>query len=70
MNYSTYQDAMQTVQRLQETTKQKFGDYGFSCGYLGSLLSSVLSELPEEKREQYLRQMESTIDQYGEEVTV
>lgn len=50
----------QIITQMQDAARAKFGDHGFACGYLGSMLDSVLQELPELKREQYLNMIEKT----------
>lgn len=65
MEQSKYQIHHDTISRMQEATRRKFGDYGFACGYLGSVLSHVLSELNEEEREKVLRQIDKTTLEFG-----
>lgn len=51
---------MEVINVMQDAARAKFGDHGFACGYLGSMLEAALNELPEYKREQYLNMIEKT----------
>lgn len=57
-----------TVDVLNETTRAKFGDYGFACGYLSQVVIDLyrytLNDVQRQKLEQ---QFQRTIDQHAPE---
>jgi len=64
---SKYQEAVEIIRELQDTTEKAFGSHAFSSGYLGSMVAELLAALPEKKRQEYLNGVNRTIQTYAQE---
>ena len=54
-----------TVDKLNETTRAKFGDYGFACGYLSQVVIDLYRyTLNDAQRQKLKQQLQRTIDQH------
>lgn len=56
------------AQALCDKTYNKHGNYGFAAGYLQSLASSILRELPSTKRQQFIDQLRRTNEEFFREI--
>ena len=54
----------ETVRLFNDEMDKSFGGFAFCAGYLGSIVSDLLAELPEEKQAMYVKILYNTIEKF------
>lgn len=57
------------IKEFIDVSKDKYGTYGYSSGYLESLLVDVIMELPKARREAYRSQLNNKAYAISQEIT-
>jgi hypothetical protein len=56
-------EVQSVVDLFNKVHDKKYNGYAYGAGYLGSMLSEVISNLPKRKREIYVKQLMRTIQE-------
>lgn len=56
------------VQEFAEVSRTKYGDYGYAAGYLQTLVSDLIMELPKKRRQEICAQLHNKAYQLSVEV--
>ena len=56
-------DVQNVVDLFNKVHDKKYNGYAYGAGYLGSLVSEVISKLPKREREVYIKQLMQAIEE-------
>lgn len=58
------------IQEFQEVTHEEYHSFSYSSGYLGSMLSQVLMELPKHRQAEYVNQLKAHIEKSRSDIAI
>lgn len=64
MTKATYSTLSAIVNEMTEATRTEYDSYAFAAGYLGTMVASLIAELPKHKQKEMILQLQATTLKY------
>ena len=63
-----FRETQQAVNAMTDATHKVYGDYAYACGYYGSVIADLISQLPKAKRAEYRAQLLAKAEEFKQQM--